>query len=223
MIPRQILRGFGRLGGPPVALAVRHLLPVACSQSISLDAPLSRRFASMRGSGKTASRNQGRSGVLGEAGEEDDDTDDEDDDDYEDAASSDDRTLGADKGKGDRLLKPRSANRAGGKTDKIVRTAKPPCNWEIRSIAPQIRVVDGDSGENLGVMSVAKGVELAQSRGSDLVLIAAMATPPVAKITPLHKITAALKQAEADKRKAARMTKTKEMRFTARISGELSL
>jgi hypothetical protein len=96
------------------------------------------------------------------------------------------------------------------------RQDRPPSNREIR--VPQVRVVDA-TGANLGIMSPSKGIEIAKGQGLDLVMVSAAATPPVCKIAPLHKVVAALKAAESERRRAESSRKTKEMRFTARISG----
>ena len=52
-------------------------------------------------------------------------------------------------------------------------------NEEIRD--KEIRVVS-DDGEQLGIMSAAEALKLAESRNLDLVKIAPMAKPPVCKI-----------------------------------------
>jgi len=45
---------------------------------------------------------------------------------------------------------------------------------------PQVRVVD-EEGAQLGVMPTPKALEMAQERGYDLVEVAPMASPPVAR------------------------------------------
>jgi len=54
-----------------------------------------------------------------------------------------------------------------------------PINHEIA--AESVRVVDNDGGQ-LGVLSLAEAVNQAQSRGMDLVLMAAKSSPPVCRI-----------------------------------------
>ena len=44
-----------------------------------------------------------------------------------------------------------------------------------------------DSGENLGVMTLSQALEAARERGLDLIEIAPMAKPPVAKIIGFDK------------------------------------
>jgi translation initiation factor IF-3 len=52
--------------------------------------------------------------------------------------------------------------------------------------ATELRVVD-EAGENLGVISRDEAIRIAKERGLDLVLIAAQAVPPVAKIVNFDK------------------------------------
>ncbi len=52
--------------------------------------------------------------------------------------------------------------------------------------ARELRVVD-DAGGNLGVLSRDEAISIAKSKGLDLVLVAAQATPPVARIVNFDK------------------------------------
>jgi translation initiation factor IF-3 len=45
---------------------------------------------------------------------------------------------------------------------------------------PQVRVID-DEGNQLGVMPTPRALEMAQERGLDLVEVAPMAAPPLAR------------------------------------------
>ena len=61
---------------------------------------------------------------------------------------------------------------------------KPPSNEDIK--ADQVRLIDAD-GSALGVMSKEEAVERARAAGSDLVVVAEKADPPVARILDLGK------------------------------------
>jgi len=52
--------------------------------------------------------------------------------------------------------------------------------------ATELRVI-GNQGENLGVLKTTEAQELAKSQGLDLILVAAKAVPPVAKISNFKK------------------------------------
>ncbi|MGB1539928.1 MAG: translation initiation factor IF-3, partial [Rickettsiales bacterium] len=59
------------------------------------------------------------------------------------------------------------------------RENEPRLNEEIN--ASEIRLIDAD-GNMIGVVSVTKGLELAEASGLDLVEISPSATPPVCKV-----------------------------------------
>ena len=82
-------------------------------------------------------------------------------------------------------------------------------NEEIR--APKVRVID-DAGQ-LGVMSPAEALRLAQHRGLDLIEIVPNATPPVCKVMDFGKFK--YEQTKKDKlqRKHQHITQLKELRF----------
>lgn len=90
--------------------------------------------------------------------------------------------------------------------DKILR------NNEIRTVTRDVRIIDGE--ENLGVMSVSKGIQLAEERKLDLVLIGT-GKQPVAKILDYSKYIYELKKKakeQAKKNKAA-VVETKTIQF----------
>jgi len=58
-------------------------------------------------------------------------------------------------------------------------------NNQIR--ASELRVIDSEN-QNLGVLSIKEALELAQSRGLDLIEISPNANPPVGKIMDLESI-----------------------------------
>ena len=65
---------------------------------------------------------------------------------------------------------------------------------------PQVRLIDAD-GTQLGVRPVAEAVQLAQSKGLDLVEIAPQATPPVCKIIDYSKYRYELDKKSREARK----------------------
>lgn len=85
-------------------------------------------------------------------------------------------------------------------------------NHAIR--VPQVRVIDND-GEQVGVLSTREALELARSRGLDLVEIAPHADPPVCKILDYNKYKYQQKKRERKRRKPA--ADLKELRFTTKI------
>lgn len=83
-------------------------------------------------------------------------------------------------------------------------------NGEI--IASKIRVIDQD-GEQAGVMTVPKGIELAMEQGLDLVEIAPNADPPVCRIMDFGKYRfEQAKKGQASKKKQ-KVTHVKEVKF----------
>jgi translation initiation factor IF-3 len=83
-------------------------------------------------------------------------------------------------------------------------------NNQIRS--PELRVI-GSGNENLGVLSLKEALELASSKGLDLIEISPNATPPVAKVMDFGKY-----QYEASKklkraRAGAKPTETKSIQI----------
>ena len=65
-----------------------------------------------------------------------------------------------------------------------VEVKKPPANEEIT--APEVRLI-GIDGEQLGVLAIEDAVAKAQAEGSDLVIVAEKANPPVGRIMDLGK------------------------------------
>jgi translation initiation factor IF-3 len=96
-----------------------------------------------------------------------------------------------------------------------------PANAALADAHPSLRVI-GAGGENLGVMPSAEGLSRARDAGLDLVLVNGAATPPVARIASLVELRKKQRAAEKDKRRAdgeaARRSKMKEVRLTARTA-----
>ena len=76
--------------------------------------------------------------------------------------------------------------------------------------ARRIRVV-GPNGDQLGVMNTKEAIDLAKSRGYDLVEIASKADPPVCKIVDYGKYK--YEQSKLKKSSTKTTTKTKEVKF----------
>lgn len=83
--------------------------------------------------------------------------------------------------------------------------------------APELRVVS-DLGEAMGVMSKSDALSKAQELGVDLVEIAPMAQPPVAKLIDFAKFKYQMQQKHQDEKKKAKTVEVKEIRFTPFIA-----
>ncbi|MFN0130888.1 MAG: translation initiation factor IF-3 [Verrucomicrobiales bacterium] len=90
----------------------------------------------------------------------------------------------------------------------------PRVNDRIR--APKIRVIDGASGAQLGVMSAFDALQIARQRGLDLVEIAANAQPPVCKIIDFGKWKYEQAKHEKEKHKT-KASKVKEVKLRVGI------
>ena len=76
----------------------------------------------------------------------------------------------------------------------------------------EIRLIGAD-GENIGVVSPSRGLELAQEAGLDLVEISPNAVPPVCKIMDLGKFKYEQQKREAEARKKQKIIEIKEIKF----------
>lgn len=87
-------------------------------------------------------------------------------------------------------------------------------NGKIR--AREVRVID-DNKQQLGVMTLGEALRLAQSKGLDLIEIAATATPPVCRIVDYGKFR--YEESKKDKKSQSRQTgnKLKELQLSAVI------
>lgn len=92
----------------------------------------------------------------------------------------------------------------------IKESRRPKLNDDIR--VPQIRVID-DEGKQLGVMSPAEALQIAQQRGLDLIEIVPNATPPVCKLMNYGKYKYELTKKEKLQRKHQHVVQLKEVRF----------
>ena len=87
-------------------------------------------------------------------------------------------------------------------------------NEEIRD--KELRVI-GDNGEQLGIMSSAQALALAEEKELDLVKIAPQATPPVCKIMDYGKFRFEQLKREKEARKNQRVVEVKEIRMSPSI------
>ena len=81
-----------------------------------------------------------------------------------------------------------------------------------RITAPEIRLI-GAEGENLGVVTPARGVVLAEEVGLDLVEISPNAKPPVCKIMDFGKFKYEQQKRESEARKKQKTIDVKEVKF----------
>ncbi len=81
-----------------------------------------------------------------------------------------------------------------------------------RITAPEIRLI-GAEGENLGVVTPARGVQLAEEVGLDLVEISPNAKPPVCKIMDFGKFKYEQQKRESEARKKQKTIEVKEVKF----------
>jgi translation initiation factor IF-3 len=87
-------------------------------------------------------------------------------------------------------------------------------NERIR--APEVRVV-GSEGEQLGVMTVQKAIEIAIQSGLDLIEVAPSAAPPVCRITDFSKFKYDQEKKEREAKKHQRQGQLKEIRMKPNI------
>ena len=87
-------------------------------------------------------------------------------------------------------------------------------NDEIRD--KEVRLV-GPEGEQLGIVSSARALELADEKNLDLVKIAPQAKPPVCKIMDYGKHKFELAKREKENRKNQKVVAVKEVRLSSNI------
>ena len=81
---------------------------------------------------------------------------------------------------------------------------------------PQVRVVD-DEGNQLGVMPTQRALEMAQEKGLDLVEVAPMAAPPVARFLDFGQYKYELTKKEKENKRRQRSVTFKEVRLSPKI------
>ncbi|MDD6221671.1 MAG: translation initiation factor IF-3 [Lachnospiraceae bacterium] len=87
-------------------------------------------------------------------------------------------------------------------------------NGDIRD--PQIRVI-GTAGQQLGVMTPAEAMQLAEEAGVDLVKVAPLAKPPVCKLIDYGKFRYEMTRKEKEARKNRKVVEVKEIRLSVNI------
>ncbi|WP_323783719.1 translation initiation factor IF-3 [Thalassovita sp.] len=90
------------------------------------------------------------------------------------------------------------------------RDTGPRYNERIR--ATEIRLIGAD-GENVGVVTPARAMAMAEEVGLDLVEISPNATPPVCKIMDFGKFKYETQKREAEARKKQKIIEVKEVKF----------
>ncbi len=90
------------------------------------------------------------------------------------------------------------------------RDTGPRVNDRIR--APEIRLI-GAEGENAGVVSPERALQMAEEAGLDLVEISPNATPPVCKIMDYGKFKYETQKRESEARKKQKIIEVKEVKF----------
>ena len=91
-----------------------------------------------------------------------------------------------------------------------MRETGPRINDRIRGT--EIRLI-GAEGENVGVVSPARALEMAEEAGLDLVEISPNAVPPVCKIMDFGKYKYETQKKEAEARKKQKIIEIKEVKF----------
>ncbi len=81
---------------------------------------------------------------------------------------------------------------------------------------PEVRVIDSE-GEQIGVMKTREALDLAYSKGLDLVEISPTARPPVCKILDFGRYKYELQKKEKEKRKKSQAVVMKEMQYRPKI------
>jgi len=90
----------------------------------------------------------------------------------------------------------------------------PQMNGQIH--APEVRLI-GESGEQLGIVSSAEALRMAEEADLDLVMIAPQATPPVCKIIDFGKFKFEQSKKEKENRKHQKVQIIKEIRLSSGI------
>ncbi|WP_449441509.1 translation initiation factor IF-3 [Tropicibacter oceani] len=90
------------------------------------------------------------------------------------------------------------------------RDTGPRINGRIR--APEIRLIGAD-GENVGVVTPARAMDMAEEAGLDLVEISPNANPPVCKIMDFGKFKYEQQKRESEARKKQKIIEVKEVKF----------
>ncbi|MCH2076544.1 MAG: translation initiation factor IF-3 [Rhodobacteraceae bacterium] len=90
------------------------------------------------------------------------------------------------------------------------RDTGPRVNDRIR--APELRLID-ENGDNVGVVTPSRALQMAEDAGLDLVEISPNANPPVAKIMDFGKFKYEQQKRESEARKKQKTIEVKEVKF----------
>lgn len=82
--------------------------------------------------------------------------------------------------------------------------------------AKEVRLI-GENGEQLGVLSREKALEIAEERGYDLVLMSGASVPPVCKLLNYGKFKYEALKKEKEMKKSQKIIETKEVRLSMTI------
>jgi translation initiation factor IF-3 len=83
--------------------------------------------------------------------------------------------------------------------------------------APKVRVIDGASGQQVGVLPTGQAIRVARERGLDLVEISPNADPPVCKIVDYGKYKYEQEKKKKESSKTQKGGKLKELKFRVGI------
>ena len=83
--------------------------------------------------------------------------------------------------------------------------------------ANELRVLS-DEGEQLGIISRAEAMQIAEDKGLDLVLVSPDAKPPVAKVMDYGKHKYELEKKKKEARKNQKKIEVKEVKFSCKIA-----
>lgn len=84
-------------------------------------------------------------------------------------------------------------------------------NNQIKS--SKVRLIDGEAGENLGVVDTREAIKMAQDKGLDLIEISDKSTPPIAKIMDYGKFQYEQKKKAKEMKAKAHTTETKSIQI----------
>ena len=77
---------------------------------------------------------------------------------------------------------------------------------------PEVRLID-EEGSQVGVVSISEALQIAHTRGTDLVEVAPNASPPVCRLMDYGKFLYERSKRERDARKSQKQTEVKEIRL----------
>jgi len=84
-------------------------------------------------------------------------------------------------------------------------------NNQIRSL--EVRLIDGESGDNLGVVKTRDAIQMAQEKGLDLIEISDKSNPPIAKIMDYGKFQYEQKKKAKEIKANSHTTETKSLQI----------